>query len=493
MALAVPPVSCWPLAWISLAPLYVLCVDAPAKRAALYGLAWGIGFYGAALFWITHLHPLTWMGVPWAGSIAIAAFAWVVVTGWGTACVVLWSLMVAKVRGTLATRVILAVALWGALEFLRSLSPLDWVSLALTQSPHNLVVLHLGRLSGPTTVVAVIVGVNCLFAEAWRHPHSRLLRKTSLGLALGLIASAHLVGAGLYWLPLQIPASAAVESLHLGLIQGNVPTREKLTPAGLRRAIAAYTEGYQALVDQGADAVLTPEGAIPAPWRFPNRSPLIEAVRAAGVPLWLGTFMPVAADPSRLTQSLIEVGPQANVQARYNKIKLVPLGEYIPLENLVGRLIGRLSPLDSYLVAGDRHQQFQSSLGTAIVSICYESAYSSILRQQAAAGGEFMLTAANNDPYPPWMMMQHHALDVIRAIESDRWALRATNTGISGVVDNRGRTRWVSTPNTYSLHFDTIYLRQTKTLYVHWGDWLLPLLVVLSLGGWAYDRRKDAA
>ena len=95
-------------------------------------------------------------------------------------------------------------------------------------------------------------------------------------------------------------------------------------------------------------------------------------------------------------------------------------------------------------------------------------------------GGEFILTAANNAHYSSTMPAQHHAQDVIRAIENDRWTVRATNTGYSGVVDPHGRTIWLSEINTYVTHTARIYRRKTQTLYVKLGDWLTPLLV---LGG----------
>ena len=78
-------------------------------------------------------------------------------------------------------------------------------------------------------------------------------------------------------------------------------------------------------------------------------------------------------------------------------------------------------------------------------------------------------------------MAQHHAQDVMRAIESDRWAVRVTNTGYSGVVNHRGQTVWRSERNTYETHLATINRRHTQTLYVRWGNWLTPVLASLAI------------
>lgn len=492
MGMALPPWSLWPLAWISLVPLWMLLLRTMRQSGSLawwLGVLWGVGFHGTALSWITHLHPLTWMGVPWGSSIAIAAFAWAFVTLWGAVTVGLWAVGLHYLWRRLPVhapwpRVLVGTTGWCVLETLRSMTPLDWSSLALTQSPNNLWILQLARLSGQILVVVVLVGANGLLAEwLWGYRMSPAqgqrrfpLRGLLIGLG-GLILGAHGLGGGILSYS---PPPEHNQELRIGLIQGNVPTRIKLTSAGIAQSLTGYLEGYTSLVAQGAAAVLTPEGAIPAIWenQTAQSNPLVDAVRAAGVPLWLGTFAlePQAANRDRITQSLIEVSGAGTASGQYNKVKLVPLGEYLPLEFLLGQLISRLSPLDNYLVPGSPQQQFMTAFGPAIVGICYESAYGELFRQQARLGGEFILTASNNDPYPPRMMAQHHALDIIRAIESDRWAVRATNTGLSGVVDPQGRTQWLAEPNTYVTHLATIYRRQSQTPYGRWGSWLLPVL-----------------
>ncbi|NMF86558.1 apolipoprotein N-acyltransferase, partial [Nodosilinea sp. P-1105] len=300
-----------------------------------------------------------------------------------------------------------------------------------------------------------------------------------------LLLAAHLLGATLYLWPTPNPADQAIA---LGMVQGNVPTREKLTAAGIAQAFDGYTQGYRTLAAQGVDAVVTPEGAIPLIWQpnLPQFAALTRTVAQAGVPLWLGTVMPSTAAEGH-AQTLLELRPtdqgMAVPQARYDKVQLVPLGEYMPLEPILGQLIGRLSPMDSYLVPGRPDQRFEPSLGPGIVGVCYESAYPRLFRRQARAGGEYIVTVSNNDPYPLGMMRQHHGFDVLRAVESDRWAIRVTNTGLSGLVDGHGRTRWLAPTHTYVAHRATLYRHPWATPYVTLGDWLTPLLVGLTAIG----------
>ncbi|MBL1174156.1 apolipoprotein N-acyltransferase [Pantanalinema sp. GBBB05] len=512
MGLATAPLNWWGLAWVALIPLWVMVSrQSPLSQPTgsrwrfnsiyLLPLAWGIAYHGLALSWITGLHPLTWMGVPWVASIAIALFCWGFITLWGAAIVVIWTWGVRQLllwdEGDRSSspalsltirRVLIATALWCGLEWIWSLGSLYWTSLSYTQSPGNVVILHLGQLSGPTVVTAAIVAVNGLLAEAWMNYRGQRLVTSRwqqlFGIAAILVIGLSAIGGWLYSRPLgQAPEAA----LKVGVIQGNVPTRIKLSAAGVRRAIDGYVSGYEMLAAQGVDAVLTPEGALPLLWngQTANQNPFDQAVVDQKVVAWLGTFF---RQDDRITQSLLTLTTQGEVFSRYNKIKLVPLGEYIPFQEILGAVIGRLSPMKTSMQPGTAAQRFDTPFGRAIASICYESAFPELFRAQAASGGEFILTASNLDPYSEVLMAQHEAQDLMRAIETDRWAVRATNTGYSGVIDPHGRIVWRSQPHEYQIHTETIARRQTQTLYVRWGDWLTPGLIGLG-GSWLVVSR----
>nr|WP_239121358.1 apolipoprotein N-acyltransferase [Spirulina major] len=468
MGLTIAPVEAFPLAWIALIPLWIVTIRASRKMAIFAAIAWGFGYYGLALFWITGIHPMTWLGVPWLGSIAIALFCWLFITFWGTGLVVVWSILLPKTnhkKGLLSSllRVLIGTSIWCVFETIWSYTPLWWSPLAYTQSPHNLIILHLGQISGTTAVTGAIVAVNGLLAEAL------ILKEKKwqlTGIAIALLIGLHGLGLSFYNRPLlnQNP-------LRVGIIQGNIPNEIKLNPEGWYKAIEGYTSGYKELSDRGVDAVLTPETALPFVWQDRGQftSSFYQAILEKGVLAWVGGF---TQEDNKITNSLFTVTGAGKTVSHYDKVKLVPLGEYIPLQQILGKFINRLSPLEATLIPGKPTQIFETPFGRAIVGICYESAFSYHFQRQAAQGGEFILTASNNAHYSEVMPAQHHALDVMRAIENDRWAVRATNTGYSGIVDPHGKTLWRSGINTYELHDATIYRRTTKTLYVRWGDWL---------------------
>src|SRR5919202_1367838 len=518
MGVTPAPVEAWFLAWIALVPLWFWVAKAQSVRqGALSGLVWGIGYHGLAIFWITGIHPMTWMGVPWLASLAIAIFCWTFITFWGAGLVAIWAALLfwihQKLRISALVRVLLGTALWCGLESIWSAGSLWWTSLSYTQSPHNLVILHLGQLSGPATVTAAIVAVNGLVAEAWisdQHrrdvkelnarrmlsqrdgvtspvERSHLQPATLLGMAAGLLVVLCLIGFGLKSRLLIQPQEAA---LTVGIVQGNIGNDIKLFTDGKRRALERYTNGYRKLVSQGVEAVLTPEGALPFFLSDLKRQDFYSAILDQGVVAWGGAF---GERGRSYTNSLFTINGNGETFSRYDKAKLVPMGEYIPFESVLGGLIDRLSPLDAHLVAGSPTQLFETPFGRAIAGICYESAFAEHFRRQAAAGGQFILSSSNDAHYSSEMPAQHHAQDVMRAIETDRWAVRATNTGYSAIVDPHGRTLWMSGINTYETHAETIYRRQTETLYVRWGDWLTKVLLGLAAVALLFSKTRNPA
>lgn len=497
MGLTVAPVGAWFLAWIAVAPLWVLVVSsAQRKNQFPPAFLWGIAYHGIALSWITGIHPMTWLGVPWLPSLAITLFCWGFISVLGGVFVTIWAAVMVRLGDRKSwLRILIGTAVWCGLESLWSAGPLWWSSLAYTQSPHNLVILHLGQLSGPNTVTAAIVAINGLIAEGWTNRQDAKDAKISaapwrfvnqyLATATGLLISLHIIGLILYIRPIaQVPEAA----LKIGIIQGNIPNRLLLGSEGFRRAQENYTNGYITLADQGVDGVLTPEGALPIFQRNLMETALVSAVREKGVVAWIGAF---GERGRSYTISLFTFNGNGEIVSRYDKAKLVPLGEYIPFEGILGGIIQRLSPLNAHQIPGSANQLVDTPFGRAIVGICYESAFPEQFRRQAAAGGQFILSSSNDAHYSAHMPFQHHAQDIMRAIETDRWAVRATNTGYSAFVDPHGKTLWISGYNTYETHAATIYRRQTQTLYVRWGDWLTPLLLGLSVVGWFVDKGNE--
>ncbi len=316
MGLATAPLGWTYIAWIAQVPLWfwVFQTDGngikPSKffnSRILAATAWGGGFYGVALFWITGVHPLTWLGVPWLGSLAIAIFCWGAITVWGIVLVFAWLLAMAGWQITTAKSkvnvqvkngllILWGVASWCALEALWSRSVLWWSPLAYTQSPSQLNFLQWGSIGGPALLSGSIVMVNGLLALAFALTSPKNLRNfKGSKIRWGYFLTAIILWLGLQvggWLLYQRPlADLESQKIEVGIIQGNIPNKIKFNSEGWRRAIAGYTEGYEKLANQGVDIVLTPEGALPYLWEtVVERSAFYQAILQTQVPVWLGAY-----------------------------------------------------------------------------------------------------------------------------------------------------------------------------------------------------------
>ncbi|MBD2175962.1 apolipoprotein N-acyltransferase [Pseudanabaena sp. FACHB-1998] len=496
MGLTPDPFSQWWLAWIALIPLWMLAQKLKVKGAIAMGAVWGFCYHGMSLFWITTVHPMEWMGIPWWTSFWIATLVWVLITAWGAVLSALWaggmSLLTQKLN--VPSRIIIACAIFSGLEIVWSWGPLYWTALGYTQSPHDLLLLQISRLSGQQTMTSGIVAVNGLLAEVFLHKAWQERKNYAIAAICLLFAMA---GYGAWEMQSDRMASSNGQAIKAGIIQGNFPNALTVKPKGWEIAVNNYTQGYENLAKSGAEMILTPETAIS--FLYPNydqrRESFDRVVEKYRVPIWLGGFgktrNPNTEDPNNYTNSLFLINGSNQILGQYDKVRLVPVGEYIPFKPILGSLIRRLSPLRGEVEAGSSEQLVDTPWGRFIVGICYESAYPATFRFQAAAGGRLILSASNNAHFASYMSAQHHAQDVARAIESDRWAVRATNTGYSGFVDPNGRTVWLSNVNTYETHLETVYLRDTKTLYVQWGDWLTPLLCITSIAIAIKERARS--
>ncbi|ELS33693.1 MULTISPECIES: apolipoprotein N-acyltransferase [Pseudanabaena] len=512
MGLTPDPFGQWWLAWIALMPLWMLAQRLKVKAAIAMGVMWGFCYHSMALFWITSVHPMEWMGVPWWNSFLIATLVWLLIAGWGAVLSGLWAggmaLFTQKLK--VPSRLVIACAIFSGLEIVWSWGPLYWTALGYTQSPHDLLLLQVSRLSGQQTMTSAIVAVNGLLAETllqktWRDrfasanhqviitPLLGFVKQWRYAIAVILLVLA-MAGYGAWEMQSDRMASTNGKAIKAGIIQGNFPNILTVLPRGWEIAVDNYTKGYEKLAQSGAEMIVTPETAIS--FLYPNydarREPFDRAVEKYRVPVWLGGFgktrNPNTEDPNNYTNSLFLIDGSNQILSQYDKVRLVPVGEYIPFKAILGGLIKRLSPLRGEVEAGSSEQLVDTPWGRFILGICYESAYPATFRFQTAAGGKLILSASNNAHFASYMSAQHHAQDVARAIESDRWAVRATNTGYSGFVDPNGRTIWLSQVNTYETHAETVYLRDTKTLYVLWGDWMTPLLGVTSIAIYAKHR-----
>ena len=485
LAAAFPALDLGPLALVALVPLLLVVETARPRRAAALGYVAGLTFFGLHLLWIAQF--LSWTG-------AVAWLAWGALSAIQAAAFAAFFALVPATRPLGGWRLLVLPAAWAVLELLRAHHPIGgfpWGLLALSQHDAGLL-LPLARVVGGFGLAAVIVAVNLAVAfwvrALWSgaQDESRWRRLVPLvGLPL-LVAG--LLGARLVVPGPPAPSGPALDVVVVqaglrgghGLDQGQ--TTQQVFDNHVRR-----TETLALTPGDRPDLVVWGEGAADAdPLSNPDRRQQVaRAAGAAGAPILLGATTRVDQD-HRATEGLLYT-PEGQLADRYQKRRLVPFGEFVPLGSVLGRLIPATRegvPFDK--VPGERLEPLLIDGVPVGPLICWESAYPGDARQLARDGSQVLLIMTNNASFGTGAgPRQHLAAGQLRAVETGRTIVQAAVTGISAVIDPGGRTS-----SETGLYQDTVIRVQAEprsgtTPYVRWGRMLEAGLVGVTAGGLA--------
>lgn len=420
--LAFAPTGWWPLTILTLAVLVHACHGATRRHA--FGLGWwfGFGLFLAGVSWVyISIHEF---GHAWAPMAALATVGLAVVLGLftGTAAAVAAAV---RVRGA-AFCLGAFPAAWVLVEWVRSwlLTGFPWLNLGTAQADSWLAGFApvLG-VYGLSLLVAVAAGSVALLAlEGLRRSIPALV------LAIALFPLGWVAGEISWTGPEGRPLGAA-------LLQGNFGQEIKWERDWLRPQLEWYATRTRENLD--AEIVLWPEVALPAFYhqlRVPYFSDLSEAADASGAAVITGTLL---AEGEEAFNAMIGIG---RASGSYRKIHLVPLGEYFPLEPVVRFLMPGLDIPMNDMSAGAMDQAPLEVHGIPVApTICYEDAFGELTRRLLPEAR--LLVSVSNDAWFGDSLAPHQHLQIarMRALEAGRPMLRATNTGVSAIIDHRGR------------------------------------------------------
>ena len=386
--------------------------------------------------------------------------------------------MQARFDCALDTRQLLLIpALWVLSEWLRgwAFTGFPWLTLGYTQA------------ASPLAGFAPLAGVFGLSWLVWLCAGLLLALRREGARAAALIGLALLFGAGygLRQIEWTRPHGAPVS---VSLLQGNIAQNLKWDAARFTATLGLYRRMTQ---ESAARLTILPETAIP---RFldqldPGFLPaLAQTARVRGADLIVG--LPVRDASGRYYNSMLSLG-SSPVQ-RYDKIHLFPFGDFIPPG--FGWVVSILNIPLSNFSPGSTEQAPLALAGQRIaVNICYEDAFGEeIIRSLPEAT---LLVNASNFAWFGDSLAQHQHLQIaqLRALETGRTMLRATNTGMTAIIDHRGRIVAALPPFTQGSLNGYAQGRSGATPYVRWGNAPLVLLGLLVCGLFARRHRKPVA
>lgn len=489
LALAFPIIDWGPIAWVALVPLLFAALGRGAGAAFRAGWLAGFVFFLATLYWLvltigtyTNLSPLVSVGPLMLLCAFLALGVGMVTAGCERA---------RRARVDLA---LVAPPLWVVFEWIRTyiLGGFPWVSLGYSQYRATYLVQFV-ELTGIFGLSALVVLVNVVVYGAVRRWLAGEAPSTRAMLAVTTLLVT-LVGGG-YWRVQQVAGLPTVGTLRIGFIQGNVAQDVKWDPAYQDGTIDHYERLTRDAVADGAQLVVWPETA--APFFFQQESELRERIldlaRGLGVSILVGSpAYSYEGELLRLHNRVYLVGPDGTANQSYDKMELVPFGEYVPLKSLFFFVDKVVEGVGDFR-AGDTPVVFATAHGTFGTLICYEGIFPELTRRFVDGGADFLVNITNDAwfgrtsaPY------QHLAMVTLRAIENRVPVVRVANTGFSAMVDVDGTIRWRTGLFESAWRVDTISWVGIRTFYARFGDVFVYGCLALLVGIVIVRGRGDA-
>ena len=475
-ALSFPTTDWHLLAWLWLVP--ALCGALWRSPRGALGDGWlaGTVFFVVLLRWLDFTFE-NYSSIPWPVT-------WLPITALAAYCGLYLGVVasvIALLRPRLGAGWALATApvLWVAGEWIRGwlMGGFPWGLLGYSQ--HSaLPVIQIAELGGVYAVSFLLVAVNAAIAGLCVLGPRRAMPGALAAAALLVLS----LGFGWRTLAREFgPEARASRSIQISVIQPVIEQEQKWDPAHQAEILGVYERLTRQAAQSRPAAVFWPETAAPIFLRGDPvlLSRLVALVRETGVPILVGSVDRLPGPNGKFLNSAFLLGDQG-ITGKYDKIQLVPFGEYIPLAGVIG-FIRQWAEFISDFAPGSTQTVFRldgASFGTVI---CYEVIFADLFRGFAGGGASFMANITNDAWFGrtsgPW---QHLGTLPLRAVENRIAIARAANTGVSALIAPDGGVS--PTLPLFQRGFLTLSvpLRSRTTLYTRFGNWLVYLCVALS-------------
>lgn len=471
LALTFPRTDWASAAWIALVPLFIVAVGARPRMAFAWGWLYGTIFFLVLLRWLNFTFT-TFSAIPWplTWGPTLLLSVWCGLYIAGVSGLVAWLGSRRSAGWALAT----APFLWVGGEWLRGhlLGGFPWGTLGYSQYL-RLPVIQIAELGGVHAVSLVVVTANAavagVFLLGWR--------SALTGLALGVMLLGATLGFGAWRLREPPPPSEA----SVAIVQPSIEQPTKFDPELTTVVLQIYQELTRQAGAQRPDIIVWPETASPTVLRRdPGLLRMLSTMSGEiRVPLLVGSIDVLEGVPPRFTNSAFLVSEQGIV-GRYDKIHLVPFGEYVPLSGVIG-FVRSWAEFIADLEAGSSAVVFPGPPAPFGVVICYEGIFPDLFRQFVNNGARVMVNMTNDG----WFGRtsgpeQHLTMYPLRAVEHRIAVVRAANTGVSAFIAPTGQI--VRRLGLYQRGVigERVPLRQGRTLFTRLGDWVA--WVSLALG-----------
>ena len=468
------------MAWFALLPLLKGLDRESPSQAFKLGLIAGLAHYLTLIYWIIvvlkhygGLNLLTGLGVLVLLCLYLSLYP------------ALFSSLFSRFQGSRLSGLLMA-SVWVALEYIRAkvLTGFPWCLLGYTQFRH-LSLIQIADLVGVYGVSFLIVLFNILIYSLFFDRHSqkrRSLRWEILGISLMALFT---LTYGNYRLTQGKTKTEGDQSIRMAVIQGNIDQSIKWKPAYQEKTIDIYRRLTHRTRDFRPHLVVWPETSVPFFFQDNVKfSPkVLKISEELGADLIFGS--PAYGRGSggiKYYNRAYILSPNAESYGYYDKVHLVPFGEYVPLKRFLP-FVHRLVTAAGDFASGDKIAPLKLSFLSAGILICFEVIFPELARTQAKEGAEILVNLTND----AWFGMtsapyQHLCMAVFRAVENGRPMIRSANTGFSAFIGPQGKIIMQG-----GLFREEVLIHEIKAgispmrFYTRYGDLFAFALLIISL------------
>jgi len=428
LAMAFPKLNFYPLAWVALVPFfYVLLLTNSLKERLKIGFVFGTVFFALNLFWVNELFRFVTF---WAvlGFLMLVLFQ------------MLFVLLFCYIFHQISERIkidiffpIVVAFLWVFVEWLRALGPFGVSAGVVGYSQANfLAFIQIASFSSVYGVSFVVIMFNMALANG-------LARKKYFGLiaAVVIIAGGFYYGQNALW-DADCTRTKCVYT-SIAIIQPNIDQMDKMKTSEVMRTYEIQDKMSRQAASQGAEIIIWPETAV---FSYLLQDQVLSSrIRKLAVETgkWLIIGTPYY-EKGKIFNSMVSISPSGEIVSRFNKLHLVPFGEYLPFRTLLFPILKAVGYYDQDFSPSQNDNAVFAAGKNIVPAICFESTFPSLVKQRVKINSSFILTLTNDAWFGNSSAAYFHLnTGIFRAIENRKYFIQAANTGISGSIDPYGR------------------------------------------------------
>jgi apolipoprotein N-acyltransferase len=486
------------LAFVALVPLLAAVAGRRPSEAFRLGFIAGLVHFASLLSWVVYTMG-TYGQLPLYLSVPVLGLLAAYLSLYPAAFTVLW----VRLRIPLWAHPPAAGALWTALEFLRAhlLTGFPWELLGYSQY-HRLTLIQMADVTGVYGLSFLIVTINTAIFLLFGYIKGRCradaaipFRGAGTAVLIGLLCLGGALGYGQWRLARIDALIAAAAKPTVAVVQGNIDQARKWAPVFQAASVDKYLHLSLKALGDFPDLVVWPETATPFYLHEPSAlaDRVVRFVRRAGVPFLVGSpFYRQRAGKTDYFNSAYLLDADGGVGGRYDKVHLVPFGEYVPLRRLLP-FVGKMVPQVGDFKPGQKGAVLRWADRHLGVQICYEIIFPVLARQMTANGADLLVNITNDAWFGRTAApAQHFSMAVFRAVENRRTLVRAANTGISGFIGPGGEILARTDLFTDAAMSQPVPLLTDQTVYTRFGDvWAWGCLITtVGMIAWAGRRGR---